>query len=192
MSGCFDLYYVFVCTKSKWKVKLRFKYYCSRSHKLEKSDFNHLQSCLHLEIQASFRVRTAPVPGGEWQSRSLDMLLRIAVTLNSTHFHCPSSTCRKSIFLMEQYYERCLTLLGIRERITVSANLQRQDFAAMYTNHFTTWSFGMFIEVPQMYQTRNVSIFWAHSLRTAKGLDAKLQARVKFYNLSCKPMKLEV
>jgi hypothetical protein len=37
-----------------------------------------------------------------------------------------------------------------------------------------------------------MSVFSAHSLKTAKRLEAKLQPRVNFYDLSCKPMKLGV
>lgn len=49
---------------------------------------------------------------------------------------------------------------------------------------------GVFLEVPQMSETRNVFTF-AHT-GTATRRVAKLQPRVNFYDLSCKPMKLGV
>lgn len=50
----------------------------------------------------------------------------------------------------------------------------------------------MFIGVPKMSKTGHVSISEHTALKKAKTLDAKLQPRVNFYDLRCKPMKLGV
>ena len=110
---------------------------------------------------------------------------KYAITLDSTYFHCPSSVCRESIFLVGQYYCFKTDFLHIY-RGRLSLHIGRQLRNPFLSNEVL----GVFIEVPKMYETGNVSVF--EHTRTAKRLDAKLQPRVNFYDLSCKPMKLRV
>lgn len=147
-----------VCTKPKWKIKLRFKYYWSRLHNLEKSDFNSIRykaaSTWKFKCLLGWeQLQSLVVSGSDGHSTCYS---EYAVTLNSTHFHCPSSPCRKPIFPMEQYYFLEILFLQIyRGRLLLQCTPSTLPHEV----------FVMFIEVLQMYRTRNVSAFWAHSLR---------------------------